>query len=118
MEGRPPCRPDSASEKGNERDSSRLSRCIGSVDWKEVAKMSPHEQMRAWVENWKRIGPELEEIKKRELRALTEKEGTGRALRVMDSRAARADPAEEPNPSSGLIEQQRLFQLMAKRSGE
>ncbi len=42
--------------------------------------------MRAWVENWKRVGPELEAIKRRELRAMTEEEGTKRALRVMSAR--------------------------------
>lgn len=71
--------------------------------------------MRAWVENWKRIGPELEAAKKRELRAMSEEEGTRRALRVMDSRAERAELPEESNTSSGLIEQQRLFMKFRSR---
>ena len=57
-----------------------------------MVKLAPHEHMRAWVENWKRMGPELEAIKKRELRAMTEEEGTRRVIRVMDSRAPHAEP--------------------------
>jgi hypothetical protein len=32
----------------------------GRMDWKHVATLPEKEQMRAWVENWKRLGPELE----------------------------------------------------------
>ena len=72
--------------------------------------------MRAWVENWKRVGPELERIKKEELRAMTEEEGTRRALLVMDA----ALPGDWKDPRratySGLIEQQRIFARAAKPS--
>lgn len=80
------------------------------MDWKEVAKLPEREQMRAWVENWKRIGPELEEIKKRELRALTEEEAARQAAILNESVADEywIEPARER--SEGLIEQQRLFQ--------
>ncbi|MEP6822622.1 MAG: hypothetical protein ABI946_09765, partial [Chthoniobacterales bacterium] len=80
------------------------------MDWKEVAKMSPHEQMRAWVENWKRIGPELEAIKKRELRALTEKEAGVKSAVLNESAADEIWVRPEKARSEGLIEQQRLFQ--------
>ena len=83
------------------------------MDWKEVAKLPEREQMRAWVENWKRIGPELERIKKQELRALTEEEGTQRALRVMEARIAPRWRDRKRRASSGLIEQQRLFMKFA-----
>ncbi len=58
----------------------RASRYAAPVDWKEVAKLPEREQMRAWVENWKRVGPELEAIKRRELRALTEEEAFDEAV--------------------------------------
>lgn len=79
------------------------------VDWKEVAKLSPHEQMRAWVENWKRIGPELEREKRRQLRALTEEAATERALRVMKARVNLGTRDAARRATSGLIEQQRIF---------
>lgn len=82
------------------------------MDWKHIATLSEKEQMRAWVENWKRVGPELEAIKRRELRAMTEEEGTKRALRVM---SARVKPRWRDS-SSGLIEQQRLFRKFVGRS--
>ncbi|MDQ6622372.1 MAG: hypothetical protein M3Y86_02655 [Verrucomicrobiota bacterium] len=87
------------------------------IDWKHVATLSKHEQMRAWVENWKRIGPELEKAKRRELRSLTEAEGTQRALRVMEARVEPRWRDRERRVSSGLIEQQRLF-MKSRRSGQ
>ena len=84
------------------------------MDWKHIATLPEKEQMRAWVENWKRIGPELETIKRRELRAMTEEEGTRRALLVMDARVTPRRPDSRRRVSSGLIEQQRLFMKFAK----
>ncbi len=83
------------------------------VDWKEVAKLPEREQMRAWVENWKRVGPELERIKREELRAMTEEEGTRVAVRVMEARAEPRwrDPARRA--AHGMIEQQRWFRSFA-----
>ncbi len=79
------------------------------MDWKHIATLSEKEQMRAWVENWKRIGPELEKEKRDRLRAMTEEEGTTRALRVMDARVEPRWRDPRRRSSSGLIEQQRLF---------
>lgn len=84
------------------------------MDWEHVATLSEKEQMRAWVENWQRVGPELERIKKEELRAMTEKEGISRALRVMDARVEPRWRAPERRHHSGLIEQQRLFMKLAR----
>ncbi len=83
------------------------------MDRKHIAALSEKEQMRAWVENWKRIGPELERMKKVELRAMTEEEGTRRALLVMDSRIDDPERRRERRRSSGLVEQQRLFAKFA-----
>ncbi len=43
--------------------------------------------IRAWVENWKLAGPELERLKKDELRAMTEEEALRKVNAVMNSRA-------------------------------
>jgi len=59
-----------------------------------------------WIETWKRAGPELEAIRRRELARMTDEE----------ARAAAADLLSLPLPSdmperrdSGLVEQQRWF---------
>ena len=71
--------------------------------------LSEAEKMKRWVETWKFAGPELERIKKEELRAMTEEEGTRRALLVMDSLVVGVWRNPARRNSSGLIEQQRLF---------
>lgn len=83
------------------------------MDWKHVATLSEKEQMRAWVENWKQIGPELEKEKRDKLRLMSEEEGLRRALSVMDSRVSNAAGNRKRRRSSGLIEQQRLFAKFA-----
>ena len=88
------------------------------MDWKAVALLSEKEQMRAWVENWKRIGPELEKIKRDQLRALTEEAWTRRTAAVMNSRPRHARERARLKVSSGLVEQQRIFSMAYQRSGE
>lgn len=89
------------------------SRAVENIDWKEVAKLPVREQMRAWVENWKRLGPELERIKRQELRAMSEEEGTQRAIGVMEARVEPRWRDPRRRNGSGLIEQQRWFMRLA-----
>lgn len=84
-------------------------------DWKEVAKLSEKEQMRAWVENWKRVGPELERLKQEELRAKTEKMAHQDAVILANSRADTAASPAIDEPESGLVAQQRIFQRFHAR---
>ena len=72
--------------------------------------------MKRWVATWKIAGPELERIKRRELRALSEEDILRRLSRVMDSRVKGTWRRPERLRSSGLIEQQRLFSKLAPRS--
>lgn len=66
--------------------------------------------MKRWVEQWKYVtGPELERIKKEELRAMTEAEALRRVVRVMNSRVRHAREHARLRISSGLVEQQRIF---------
>jgi len=60
---------------------------------------------RAWVERWKRAGPELARVKRRELGAMTYEQQVQALESVLDLgfRLAR------PRTTSGLVEQQRLF---------
>lgn len=65
--------------------------------------------MRAWVENWKCVGPELEEIKKKKLRALTEEQAYQQALILSESAADEIWIQPERAAAEGLIEQQKIF---------
>jgi len=86
------------------------------MDWSFANSLSEKERMRLWVDNWRRVGPELERIKRDELRALSEEEGTRRAILVMEARAHEYGENPRPRKASGLIEQQRLFMRLATAS--
>lgn len=66
-----------------------------------------------WLRQWKSAGPALEEVRKRELRELTDEE----ALRI--SEAVLSIPAPPVSPerwsSSGLVEQQTWFHRLRQR---
>ncbi|MBI3370397.1 MAG: hypothetical protein HY017_01400 [Betaproteobacteria bacterium] len=64
------------------------------------------EPMRRWIETWKRAGPELEAIRRRELRVLTDEQVCEAALDLLSVPL----PADlPPREGSGLVEQQRWF---------
>ena len=64
-----------------------------------------------WVENWKRVGPILEKIEAEELRSKTNHEAIQRLMPMIDWHIAHA----APTTTSGLIEQQRLFQKLRRQ---
>ena len=65
---------------------------------------------RRWVKAWAEAAPELERLRRQELRALD----------AFDTIALLCGPADyhveprAPRPTSGLVEQQRLFQRMRR----
>jgi hypothetical protein len=66
--------------------------------------LEDHELMRRWVETWRRAGPELEEIRRREIEIMD----TGEAIRqLFGSTAVYKDLP--PRTTSGLVEQQAWF---------
>ena len=68
------------------------------------------EQGREWVAAWKRAGPELERVRREELRALD-------SYRAISLLMGPADYTVEPRaarPGSGLVEQQRLFRALRR----
>lgn len=65
--------------------------------------------IKRWVETWKFAGPELERIKRNELRALTEEAALKRLSSVMNSRVAGGWKNPGRRRLSGLVEQQQLF---------
>ncbi|MEQ1760807.1 MAG: hypothetical protein ABL986_21065 [Vicinamibacterales bacterium] len=62
-------------------------------------------QGRAWVAAWRRAGPALEEVRRQELRNLDTFAAIARLCGPADYHIA----PRAPRPTSGLIEQQRLF---------
>lgn len=86
------------------------------MDWSEVAKLPRREQTRAWVQNWKRTGPELERQKRAELRDMTEEQAGDIAATLAQSAADELWTDPERHSAAGLIEQQRLFAKLRSRS--
>lgn len=60
---------------------------------------------RRWVETWKLAGVELEQIRRREIRALD----TYRTIELLSGPGDYTRPPRAPKPTSGLVEQQRWF---------
>ena len=63
------------------------------------------QQLKQWVETWKRAGPELERFRRQELRAFNYKEN----MHIVDGLLEMAVRFARPRPTSGLVEQQRIF---------
>lgn len=67
-------------------------------------------QNRAWVENWAKVGPKLEAIRRRELRQMTYQQ----RIEAIDTLLQIGCRFAKPRRTSGLVEQQRLFQKARK----
>lgn len=65
---------------------------------------------RRWVKTWQDAGPRLEAIRRSELRALNVYD----AIAMLCGAADYTVPPRAPKPSSGLVEQQRLFARMRR----
>ncbi|HPM80113.1 MAG TPA: hypothetical protein PLF81_05410 [Candidatus Anammoximicrobium sp.] len=66
---------------------------------------------RLWVQAWKAAGPELERLRREELRRLDPQ----RAIAMLCGPADYRVPPRAPRPASGLVEQQRWFKKAAGR---
>ena len=67
------------------------------------------EQTRQWVENWKRIGPELEAIRRREVR-----EADNLHVIALLTDAFNHAATVPPRESSGMVEMQQWFAKLRK----
>ena len=67
---------------------------------------------KAWVEHWRKVGPQLERISREELRNYKNEEN----LELIDALLEIGARMGEPRTSSGLVEMQRLFQLAREKS--
>jgi len=61
---------------------------------------------RQWVETWRTAGPILDQIRAREMRALSRSQ----AIEALSGFTTYARLHYPPKPTSGLVEQQRWFQ--------
>jgi hypothetical protein len=68
-------------------------------------------RVKEWVEAWRRAGPQLERMRREELRAFRYEDHVEAIEGLLDAAARQA----EPRPSSGLVEQQRWFQKVRQR---
>ncbi len=62
---------------------------------------------RRWVQTWREAGPELERIRRDELRRLDARQ----AIALLCGPADYTRPPRAPKPTSGLVEQQRWFHM-------
>ncbi|MBI1784892.1 hypothetical protein HYR69_07095 [Candidatus Sumerlaeota bacterium] len=69
------------------------------------------EQGKKWVRTWREAGEALEQIRREELRHLDARH----ALELLCGPADYTVPPRAPKPTSGLIEQQRLFMKARRR---
>jgi hypothetical protein len=65
---------------------------------------------RRWVQAWKNAAPELERVRRQELRQLD----SYAAISLLCGPADYRVPPRAPKPTSGLIEQQRVFARMRR----
>lgn len=80
------------------------------TDTSALASWSPEQIAlgRRWVEAWKLAAPELERIRRQELRQLD----TYATIALLCGPADYREAPRAPTPTSGLIEQQRLFRKL------
>lgn len=77
-----------------------------------MAGMTKREQYRAYVEQWRRAGPELERVRAEELRRYRYDPADADAVIEMGDSCV-----GPPRLTSGLVEMQRLFMKAARRQG-
>ena len=64
-----------------------------------------------WVQTWKEAGPELERVRREELRRLDPE----RSIELLSGPADYTVPPRAPKPTSGLVEQQWWFMKAHRR---
>lgn len=79
----------------------------------KLEEMTPEERanMRRWVDAWKLAGPELERMREEEVRT----QNTISNFETYKGMALLCIRDRPPGPTSGLVEQQRWFRLLAEK---
>jgi hypothetical protein len=73
------------------------------------------ELTKRWIETWREAGPLLEEIRQKELAAMTEDEARRASEALLSLADAEMYVPPDRRRSSGLVEQQRLFGRLRRR---
>lgn len=68
------------------------------------------EQLKEWVAAWKRAGPELERMRFEDVR----RADTAKSIELLSDAFEWAMRELGPQPTSGLVEQQAIFQRMRR----
>ena len=68
-------------------------------------------QWKQYIEQWNRAGPQLERIRRKELR------GLGYEFPAIDALLEIGDRFGQSRPNSGLVEMQKWFMMLAERQG-
>ncbi len=71
------------------------------------------QRTKAWVETWLKAGPELDAIRRRELREMTYED----RIRAIDALLQLGSQFATERDTSGLVEQQRLFRKLRQADG-
>ncbi|MGA2031527.1 MAG: hypothetical protein ABSG68_04670 [Thermoguttaceae bacterium] len=66
---------------------------------------------RRWVQAWQKAGPDMERLRRAELRQMDAQ----RAIALLCGEADYRLPPRAPRPTSGLVEQQQWFKKAAGR---
>jgi hypothetical protein len=74
----------------------------------DVPADSERELMRRWVDTWRQAGPELDEVRRREI----ESADTQEAIRQLFGTGDHPLDLPPPSETSGLVEQQAWFAKM------
>ena len=82
------------------------------IKFTKLAEWTPEQIASAqrWVNIWKRAAPELERLRRAELRRLDGQQ----ALALLCGPADYTVPPRAPKPTSGLVEQQRWFRKASR----
>jgi hypothetical protein len=67
-------------------------------------------ELKRWAETWERAGRELDALRRRELRAMTDEQAKAAALDLLTMPLPEDLP---PRDGSGLVEQQRRFSKLS-----
>ena len=78
------------------------------VDFDPMGSPTERAQLERWVAVWQQAGPALDEQRRRDLEQLD----TPDALRQLAAAFALAIATTPPSDTSGLVEQQRIFQRL------
>jgi hypothetical protein len=70
-------------------------------------------QMKLWVDTWRKAGPELERIREEEVR----NSDTQASIKAFSGMIHLVNQTHPPEPTSGLVEQQRWFMKFARQQG-